>query len=66
MRTDSSGCRVVEIIAFADTDVCEPEIDSENEHESKSDENVDDSTVSDVPDDSDDEERSRSSDVWTK
>ncbi|KRY83922.1 hypothetical protein T4D_4033 [Trichinella pseudospiralis] len=46
--------------------VSEQEIDSENEHESKSDEDVDDSTVFDVSDNSDDEESSRSSVVWMK
>ncbi|KRZ77358.1 PiggyBac transposable element-derived protein 2 [Trichinella papuae] len=50
---------------FSDAGVSEPEIDSENEHESKLDEDVDDSTVSDVSDDSDDEDSSRSSVVWT-
>ncbi|KRZ28768.1 hypothetical protein T4B_10818 [Trichinella pseudospiralis] len=48
------------------TNVSEQEIDSENEHESKSDEDVDDSTVFVVSDNSDDEESSRSSVVWMK
>ncbi|KRZ17877.1 PiggyBac transposable element-derived protein 3 [Trichinella zimbabwensis] len=62
VRMESSGRQVVEIIVFPGADVSEPEIDSENEHESKSDEDVDDSLLFLI----DDEESSRSSVVWMK